>query len=142
MNIKNKGFIYMPSYSQKCNTGKYEIKKLEVKNILNPYYVRCNNKICRKKVNLRAFSFLVKLRYTPASVAFDILDKFLYIGLNAQQINKILKEKYKNKLNLRRIQKILEYFRKLIFLHYKLVYNKSLIGGFDNEGEIKIIALD
>ena len=70
------------------------------------------------------------------------MEKFQYIGLNAQQINKILKEKYKNNLNIRRIQKILEYFRKLIFIHYKLEYNKTLIGGFDNEGESKIVAID
>ena len=70
------------------------------------------------------------------------MENFLYIGLNAQQINKILKEKYKNNLNIRRIQKILDYFRKLFFIHYKLEYNKTLIGGFDNEGESKIVAID
>ena len=41
-----------------------------------------------------------------------------------------------------RIQKILDYFRKLFFIHYKLEYNKTLIGGFDNEGESKIVAID
>ena len=76
----------MPSNCQKCNTGKMEIKKLEKKNIINPYYVRCNNKSCRKRVNLKAFSFLVNLRYTPASLSFAILENFLYVGLNAQKM--------------------------------------------------------
>ena len=42
MNLKNRGYIYMPSNCQKSNSGKLEIKKLEKKNIINPYYVRCN----------------------------------------------------------------------------------------------------
>ena len=142
INLKSRGFIYIPSNCQKCNSGKYEIKKLEIKNIINPFYVRCNNKKFRKRVNLRNFSFLVYLRNTPASVTFAILENFLYIGLNAQKINQILSVKYKNNLNIRKIQKILEYFRKLIFIHYKLVYNKTLIGGLDNEGQSKIVAID
>ena len=50
MNLKNIGFIYLPSICQKCKTGINEIKKLEIQNIMNPYYVRYNNKICRKRV--------------------------------------------------------------------------------------------
>ena len=70
------------------------------------------------------------------------MENFLYIGLNSQKIYKILKEKYKNNLNERRIQKILEYFRKLFFIRFKLIYTQTLIGGFDNDGQSKIVAID
>ena len=51
-------------------------------------------------------------------------------------------EKYKLNLKERRIQKILQYFRKWFFIYYKLLYNKTLIGGLDNYGHNKIVAID
>ena len=71
-----KKYCYKPDICQTCFKGNFALKESKDANIINPYYLRCNNKSCRKRVNLRAFSFLVNLRYTPASVTFEILYKF------------------------------------------------------------------
>ena len=140
--LKNKGFIYIPEICPTCNKGKMEIKKYFSKNIVNPYYIRCNYSKCRKKNNLRTFSFMNKIKNLPASIIFEILENFFIIGLNANKIYKILKEKYSKEINERHIQKILEYFREIIFIYMKIKYDTILIGGFNHEGLPKIVAID
>ena len=107
-NLKKRGFIYLPDICTACNIGKFEIKEDTKKNILNPYYIRCNNKKCRKKVKLRSFSFLKNIRNIPASVIFNILENFFLVGLNAQKIEKLVKEKYNKDIKIKHVLKILE----------------------------------
>ena len=69
----NKGFIYIPEKCQISNIVKLELKKQNKEDIVNPYYIRCNNNKCRKKKNLRTYSFMNKIKNIPASVCFMIL---------------------------------------------------------------------
>ena len=142
LTIKNKGFIYLPFKCPTCTKGNFDIKKYKNKDIINPYYVRCNNTKCRKKNSLRNYSFLHNIKKLPCSVIFMILENWLFIGLNANKINKIIEDKYNINIKIRSVQYILEYFRKIIYLHMKLKYNTSLIGGFDHSGNSKIVAID
>ena len=48
IDLKNKGFIYIPEICPTCNKLKMEIKKYFSKNIVNPYYIRCNYSKCKK----------------------------------------------------------------------------------------------
>ena len=109
---------------------------------MNPYYIRCNNNKCRKKKNLRTYSFMNKIKNIPASVCFMILENFFIIGLNAIKFTKAIKEKYNKIIKEIHIQKILEFIRKIIYVYMKNKYNTTLIGGFDNEGNQKIAAID
>ena len=142
IDLKNKGFIYIPEICPTCNKGKLEIKKYNSKDVVNPYYIRCNYPKCRKKNKLRTFSFMNKIKNVPASIIFEILENFFIIGLNANKIYKIVKEKYVKEVKERHIQKILEFFRQLIFIYMKIKYDTTLIGGFDHHGRPIIVALD
>ena len=53
------------------------------------------------------------------------------MGLNAQKIEKLVKEKYNKDIKIKHVQKILDYFRNIIYIHMKLKYETTLIGGFD-----------
>ena len=75
-----------------------------------------------------------KIKNVPASIIFEILENFFIIGLNANKIYKIVKEKYVKEVKERHIQKILEFFRQLIFIYMKIKYDTTLIGGFDHHG--------
>ena len=62
IDLKNKGFIYIPEICPTCKEGKLEIKKYNIKDVVNPYYIRCNYPKCRKKNKLRTFSFMNKIK--------------------------------------------------------------------------------
>ena len=54
--------------------------------ILNPYYLSCNNKPCRKRKNLRAYTFFALHKNIAASIILEIFKLFLIIRLNGKQI--------------------------------------------------------
>ena len=83
-----------------------------------------------------------KIKNLPAFIKFEILENFFIIGLNTNKIFKILKEKYAKEVKERHIQKILEFFRQIIFIYMKIKYDTTLIGGFDHHGLPKIVSLD
>ena len=140
--LRQKGFTYEPKICPLCQQGTLEIKKRNALNLINPLYLRCTFKKCRNIKNLRCYSFLKKFRKFPASVTFKILEEFIISGLNATKIKTILEKSYKVSLNVLSIQKVLYFFRQIIYSHMKIKYSKTLIGGFDEEGNAKIVALD
>ena len=74
IDLKNKGFIYIPEICPTFNKGKIEIKKYNSENIVNLYYIRCNYSKCKK--NIRTLSFMIKIKNLPASIIFEFLENF------------------------------------------------------------------
>ena len=93
-------------------------------------------------LQIKIFSFISKLPRIPASVAYLIFEYFFIQGLNAPKIKNLIYDKYKKELNIGKIQKILLIFRKIIHRHMKIKYNHTLIGGFNQEGAPRIVAID
>jgi len=50
-------YKYKPHACPTCLTGDFVIKESNGNDILNPYYLRCNNKPYRRRKNLRAYTF-------------------------------------------------------------------------------------
>lgn len=97
--------------------------------------MRCNYKLCLKCSRLRSYSFLNKENSFPTSVAYYILENFIFYGINAEKLKEIIDDKYKTSENFISIQKYLLYVRKIMFQFMKIKYNKTLIGGFNDLGD-------
>ena len=134
MILKKNGFTYEPYICPNCHIGTMELKNYTKVHILNPYYIGCNNTKCRKYDKLRKFSFLNKLRYWSARVAFNILENFILYGLNSNKLKAMIGDKYHKNISIQTIQKYLLYIRKIIYQHMEIKYSKTLIGGFDDYG--------
>ena len=50
-------YIYEIKVCTSCKSYSFNLKENKRENILNPYYVRCSKKNCRRKYNLRHFIF-------------------------------------------------------------------------------------
>ena len=88
-------YTYQPKNCPLFKKGEFNIRKNPKQNILNPYLVVCNNKICKKKSYLRQYSFFGKNKKIPASIIAYIIYNFTVLKLNAIQINLSLENKYK-----------------------------------------------
>jgi len=51
-------YSYQPHTCPICHTGEFVLKESTGDDILNPYFLHCNNKPCRKRKKLRAYIFL------------------------------------------------------------------------------------
>ena len=142
INLHKSGFTYVPNKCPTCNIGNLALKKNTLCDIINPFNLRCNSKKCRKIFKLRNFSFIYKLPKIPASIAYLIFEQFFIYGLNSHKIKNLLYDKYKKEINVTKIQKVLLLFRKIIHRHMKIKYNHTLIGGFNQEGDPRIVAID
>ena len=83
------------------------------------FYCQCNNKKCRKKVQIRHYSILKISQNIPASVFFKILDWFFREEKNATKICQLIKESFKKILSVKKISKILHKIRIILYLHMK-----------------------
>ena len=84
------GFSYQPNICPTYNIVNMEILQQKESNLLNPFNCRCRNIKCRRKFNLRNFTFLKGVKNVPISMAYTILDLFINEGLNAIKIKNIL----------------------------------------------------
>ena len=71
-------------------------RKGKYKNIINPFYLICNQKKCKKKKrSLRYYSFLTFTKRIPASISHTILYIFFINKKSAKEIEATLKTKFK-----------------------------------------------
>lgn len=78
--------------------------------------MRCNYKFCLKCSRLRSYSFLNKENSFPASVAYYILENFIFYGINAAKLKEIIDDKYKTSENFISIRKIIFQFIKIKYI--------------------------
>ena len=45
--------VYPPQICSNCSIKAFNINECQKNDILNPFYIRCSNKVCRFKKNLR-----------------------------------------------------------------------------------------
>lgn len=109
------------------------------KSLSNPIKLQCNNKKCKKIVNIREktiFSFINKY---PISVIIKIIELFILENKNATEITKYMIDYYKlNSINSKIIYRILNLIRKYISHFLKEIYEEKLA----SENEAAYIAID
>ena len=135
-------YFYKPDICPCCNKGLYIIKKYKKPDIINIFFCECNNKICRKKVQLRNYSIFKICKNIPASVFFKILEWFFQHEKNATKIIELIKDKFQKIISIKTITKILHKIRIIIYLHMKKKYESTLIGGFNHLNKSRIVAID
>ena len=120
-NIVLKYLLYLLHYCPNCKKIllKYTKKKPD---ILNPYYLKCNDAKCRKKSNIRECSFLKFAKMIPATIVYEVILLFIIEQKNGKDIELVLKNKYDKIPNYRRILFILENIRKIIVEYLKYNY--------------------
>ena len=91
-------FIIIPTNCPICLIGKISI--INNDNIINPLLGKCSHYKCRRTLFLRNNTIFSENNYTPASVLYYIMEKWIHEEFNAEKISKFLCEKYKKaKLN-------------------------------------------
>ena len=113
MKIIEKKITYEPEICNLCKIGKFIKIENNSQNIINPYYLRCNFKKCRKKVNLRFFSVFRLAPAIPASIMYKIIEKFIIEKANAKEIHDYIKEHYNSNISYENITRILKNNKKI-----------------------------
>lgn len=75
-------FSYQPNVCPTWEIGNMEIKQKKERDLINPFYCRCRNIKCGRKINLRNYTFLKGLKNVPASIVYTIFELFTNEGLN------------------------------------------------------------
>ena len=88
-----------------CNKGIFIIKKYKNPHIINIFYCQCNNKTCRKEVQLRNYSILKICKNISPSVFFKIIECFFLHEKNVAKISELIKEKFKKTISVKKKQK-------------------------------------
>lgn len=122
-------YIYVPNICPKCKQNTFRINEKTSLDLLNPLYLSCSNKKCKYKSNLRKYSFFRLHKNIPASVIHYIMYLFIVVKINATQIEKSLKQKYKYAPSYVTITNILFNLRRVITDHLKYKYKIKQIGG-------------
>ena len=141
-NIIENNYIYKPAICPACNTGNYNIKEYNNKNINKLFYCRCDFKSCRKRVDLRFYSIFKINNNIPASVIFKIIDLFFFESQNAKQITDKINLKYKSNIYNYVVENILKKIRLIIFSFMDDKYKTTMIGGFDDLNRPIDVAID
>ena len=114
----------------KCPNCKNESLKLfrNSKSLSNPYILKCNKKECRKKLNLREWTFFGLHKKIPISVLIKIIGLFILHNKNGLQIKKSLLEFYQlDSINMSIIYSVISNLRKYIAHYLKEVYMTPLV---------------
>ena len=132
--------VYIPNNCPYCYKKTIRLAEKQKSDIINPYYLLCNNKLCKRKKSIRVYSFLNCAKLIPASVVYEIICLFLIEMKNGKEIETYLKSKYEKIPNYSTILKILKNIRCSIAEFIKHRYKKTQIGGAPEEN--KIVAID
>lgn len=84
-----KNFTYYPDICPYCNSGRLILFKVSKEDILNPYKLRCLNKKCKTKINIRKYSFFKIHPHLPASIIMMIFKEFMLDAHNVKIKKKI-----------------------------------------------------
>ena len=93
-------YSYQNNICPHCHKTKLGINELKNKNILNPIFMRCSDKKCKRKYNLKYFSFFRLHNKIPMSIFIYIIEIFIIVKANAKQLEKLLSTKYKFVLDI------------------------------------------
>ena len=85
-------YIYESKVCPSSKSYSLNLKENKPENILNPYYVRCSKKNCRRKYILRHFSFFKLHPNIPTSIITYIINEFIVMNSNAIEIKKGVKK--------------------------------------------------
>ena len=117
--------IYKPEICPCCKKGKLSIYESQNIDIINPFNIRCNSKTCKKKYNIRKFSFFKLHPKIPISIMIYIIELFITFKNNAKQIKSSIDKKYKINFNYSTLLKILNNIRFVIAEFLKDKYKES-----------------
>ena len=126
--------IIIPKYSHQPHTcptshsGECVLKESTGYDILNPYYLRCNNKPCKKRKNLRVYTFFALHKNIPASIILEIFKLFIIIRLNGKQIFDKLSLTFQKNISYDTVLNILVNIRHCIADYLKHEYRYHQIG--------------
>ena len=83
---------YVPIICPLCKQNTFRVnERKNRKDIINPFYLQYNNKSCKKKGNLRNYSFLKFSKKIPASITYEIINLFAIDNQNAKKNREIIK---------------------------------------------------
>ena len=133
-------YIYETDICPACKCKSLKLKENKNQNILNPFFLRCSTKNCRRKYNLRHFSFFKLHKTLPASILLYVINEFIIMNSNAKEIKNRIKMKFKFDINYNTLLDILLNIRKVIADFYKHLYRSKKIGGDPSTGII--VAVD
>ena len=131
--------IYLPKICPLCKKESFRIYEKKKEDIINPFYLVCNQKTCKKKRSLRYYSFLSFAKRIPASIIHAILYSFID-KKSAKEIESTLKSQFKLIPSYSTIRNILSKFRCCIAEYLKYQYKIRQIGGSPDLN--RIVALD
>ena len=100
----------------------FRIAEKSKKDIINPYYLLCIAKNCKRKKSIRTYSFLNFPKLIPASIIHEIILYFLIDMKNTKEIEKLIKYKRKKSPNYSTINKIVLNLRCCIAEYIKTQY--------------------
>ena len=133
-------FIYAPKTCSVCHKENKKIYEKKTPEIINPFYAKCGNYLCKVKKNLKEYSFLKFNKTNHASVILDIFYDFIIVKYNAKQIEATLLKKYKYNLCYKTIISFLHNIRQVIATYMKHKYRTAKIRG-DPDNNI-IVCID
>lgn len=133
-------YIYISHLCPSCKKNTLELKEHTNNNIINPYYLRCSRKKCRKIVNIRKCSFFKLHNKIPASILHFIIKEFILMKSCGVEIQKRINKQFKYNMNYKTLLNILMNLRKVIADYLKNKYRSNRIGG-DPSTEI-VVAVD
>ena len=105
-----------------CKNDSLRIHKSN-KSVSNPVKLRCNDRKCKKSVNIRNDTFFAFFKKVPISIVIKAIELFLLENKNENKIEKTIKDIYQlNSFNSKIIYKILLLIRKFISYYIKETY--------------------
>ena len=108
-----KYYCYKPEKCPTCFKGNFDLKENKGNNILNPFYLRCNNTKRRKRKLLRAYTFFNLHKNIHVSVLLEVFNLFIELRLNAKWILSQLSNKYKKNISYNTTCSILDNILKM-----------------------------
>lgn len=105
-----KEYCYKPDVCQTCFNGNFFLKEAKDTNIINRYYLRCNQTPCRKNKFLSIY-FFASIKIYLQSIILEVFSLFLIARLNATQIHNKLSTHLKNNISYNTVCTILDNIR-------------------------------
>ena len=133
-------YSYPPNICPSCYHNSFRIYETKKAILLNLFYCQSSRKKCKYRKNLRQYSFFKLHNRIHASIILYIFNAFIVLPQDANQIHKIVDNKFKKAISYNTITKILSNMRCCIADYMKNKYRNHLIGGDPDTG--KIVAMD
>ena len=123
-----------------CKLKAIQIEEKKKNDLINPYYILCNNKSCKWKQSIQVYSFLNCSKLITASIFYEITCLFLIEMKHGKEIENSIKSKYGKSTNYGIILKILHNIWNYIAEYIKYKNKKKQFDGAPEEN--KLVAID